>query len=122
MTEAATGVVEDAPGGELARGTQVATMMGGMGRSFDGGDAEYVLVPAARVIQFRSDLPWEVLGAVPETLQTAHGPLAVGVQPTRARRSWCVAGRPRSAWRWRHQSPTGHIRLIRPPITGHHDA
>ncbi|WP_421742666.1 alcohol dehydrogenase catalytic domain-containing protein [Cellulomonas sp.] len=76
----ATGVVESAPGGELAVGTQVMTMMGGMGRTFDGGYAELVVVPAAQVIPFTSDLPWDVLGAVPEMLQTAHGSLAVGVQ------------------------------------------
>lgn len=76
----ATGVVESAPGGELSVGTQVMTMMGGMGRTFDGGYAELVVVPAAQVIPFTSDLPWDVLGAVPEMLQTAHGSLAVGVQ------------------------------------------
>ncbi len=76
----AAGVVEDAPGGELAPGTQVVTMMGGMGRTFDGGYAEHVLVPASQVVPFASDLPWEVAGAVPEMLQTAHGSLAVGVR------------------------------------------
>ena len=78
----AAGVVEDAPGGELAPGTQVVTLMGGMGRTFDGGYAQYVAVPAAQVIPFTSDLPWDVLGAVPEMLQTAHGTLAVGVRPS----------------------------------------
>ncbi len=78
----ATGVVESAPGGELVPGTPVVTLMGGMGRSFDGGYAQYVLVPAAQAIPFTSDLPWEVLGAVPEMLQTAHGTLAVGVRPS----------------------------------------
>lgn len=76
----ATGVVAEAPGGELAPGTQVVTMMGGMGREFDGGYAEYVLAPAAQVIPFRSDLPWERLGAVPEMLQTASGSLRIGLQ------------------------------------------
>lgn len=76
----ATGVVVEAPGGEFAPGTQVMTMMGGMGREFDGGYAEYVLVPAAQVIPFRSELPWEQLGAVPEMLQTANGSLQVGLQ------------------------------------------
>src|SRR3954470_15939429 len=50
----ATGVVAAAPGGELAPGTRVATMMGGMGRTFDGGYAEYTCVPAAQVIPFSS--------------------------------------------------------------------
>jgi NADPH2:quinone reductase len=76
----ATGVVEAAPGGELAPGTQVATLMGGMGRDFDGGYAEHVLVPATQVVPFTSDLPWEQLGAVPEMLQTAYGSLVVGVR------------------------------------------
>lgn len=76
----ATGVVADAPGGEYAAGAQVMTMMGGMGREFDGGYAQYVLVPAAQVIPFRSDLPWDQLGAVPEMLQTANGSLQIGLQ------------------------------------------
>lgn len=54
-------------------------MMGGMGRVFDGGYAEYTVVPASQVIPFHSDLPWEVIGAVPETLQTALGSLTVGL-------------------------------------------
>ena len=69
-----------APGGEFEPGTQVATMMGGMGRVFDGGYAEFVSVPANQVIPFRSDLPWNTLGAVPEMLQTAYGSLHVGLQ------------------------------------------
>lgn len=75
----AAGVVVDAPGGEFAAGQQVITMMGGMGREFDGGYAQYVVVPAGQVIPFRSSLPWEVLGAVPEMLQTANGSLTTGV-------------------------------------------
>jgi len=54
-------------------------MMGGMGRTFDGGYAEYTSVPAGQVIAFRSDLPWELLGAVPEMLQTAYGSLTTGL-------------------------------------------
>lgn len=75
----ATGVVVDAPGGEFQIGAQVAALMGGMGRVFDGGYAEYVTVPASSVIPFRSSLDWATLGAVPEMLQTAYGSLMVGV-------------------------------------------
>src|SRR6476620_7094394 len=75
----AVGVVASAPGGEFVPGTQVATMMGGMGRDFDGGYAEYTCVPAGQVIPFSSSLPWQVLGAVPEMLQTAAGSLTIGV-------------------------------------------
>lgn len=75
----AVGIVDADPSGTLAEGQQVATMMGGMGRTFDGGYAEYTLVPANQVIPFRSDLPWEVIGQVPETLQTAYGSLTTGL-------------------------------------------
>jgi NADPH:quinone reductase-like Zn-dependent oxidoreductase len=37
----AAGLVEDAPDGEFEKGEIVATAMGGMGRQFDGGYAEY---------------------------------------------------------------------------------
>jgi NADPH2:quinone reductase len=75
----ATGVVAQCPGGELPVGQQVVTMMGGMGRTFDGGYAEYTCVPASQVIPFASDLDWSTLGAVPEMLQTAYGSLTVGL-------------------------------------------
>ncbi len=75
----ATGTVASAPGGEFEPGQQVVTMMGGMGRLFDGGYADYTCVPANQVIPFRSALPWATLGAVPEMLQTAHGSLTIGV-------------------------------------------
>lgn len=71
----AVGLVEEAPGGEFAQGDIVATVMGGMGRDFDGGYAEYTLVPAAQVQSIKTHLPWEVLGALPEMLQTAWGSL-----------------------------------------------
>jgi NADPH2:quinone reductase len=76
----AVGVVADAPGGEFRIGTSVAAMMGGMGRAFDGGYAEYVSVPATSVVPFSSALGWDVLGALPEMLQTAAGSLRVGLQ------------------------------------------
>ena len=75
----ATGIVESAPGGEFEPGQQVVAMMGGMGRTFDGGYAEYTCVPAANVIAFTSELDWATLGAVPEMLQTAYGSLTVGL-------------------------------------------
>jgi NADPH:quinone reductase-like Zn-dependent oxidoreductase len=71
--------VEAAPGAEFALGTQVAALMGGMGRDVDGGYAEYTLVPVGSAVPFTSSLDWAVLGAVPEMLQTAYGSLTVGV-------------------------------------------
>jgi len=75
----AVGVVEQCPGGEFTPGQQVAALMGGMGRAFDGGYAEYTCVPVSQVVPFRSGLDWPVLGAVPEMLQTAYGSLGVGL-------------------------------------------
>ncbi len=71
----AVGVVEDAPGGEFQRGDIVATAMGGMGRQFNGGYAEFTRVPATQVRKLETSLGWETLGAVPEMLQTAWGSL-----------------------------------------------
>jgi NADPH:quinone reductase len=75
----ATGEVASCPGGEFAVGQQVVAMMGGMGRTSDGGYAEYTCVPAEHVIAFESTLDWATLGAVPEMLQTAYGSLTVGL-------------------------------------------
>ena len=71
----AAGVVENAPGNEFRKGDIVATAMGGMGREFDGGYAEYTCVPATHVQAIRTELSWETLGAIPEMLQTAWGSL-----------------------------------------------
>ena len=71
----AVGLVEQAPGGEFGRGDVVATAMGGMGRQFDGGYAEFTCVPAAQVQAIKTELAWDVLGALPEMLQTAWGSL-----------------------------------------------
>lgn len=71
----AVGIVEEAPGAVFSKGDIVATVMGGMGRVFDGSYAEYTCVPAGQVQKIKTHLPWEVLGALPEMLQTAWGSL-----------------------------------------------
>ncbi|MFJ6673595.1 zinc-binding dehydrogenase [Actinosynnema sp. NPDC091369] len=76
---------------DLPLGQRVAAMMGGMGRVFDGGYAEYTAVPREVLIPFDSDLPWEVLGAVPETVQTAYGSLTTGLD-LRAGQSLLIRG------------------------------
>jgi NADPH:quinone reductase len=58
----AGGVVAQCPGGEFPVGRQASTMMGDMGRTLDGGYAEYTCVPASHVIPFTSDLEWSILG------------------------------------------------------------
>ena len=71
----AVGEVVAAPDGGFTEGDKVATAMGGMGRQFDGGYAEYTLVPAGQVQNLETSLPWNVLGGLPEMVQTAWGSL-----------------------------------------------
>lgn len=71
----AVGTVAEAPGGQFQPGQTVATAMGGMGRAFDGGYAEYTCVPAGQVVALATTLDWARLGALPELLQTAWGSL-----------------------------------------------
>jgi NADPH:quinone reductase-like Zn-dependent oxidoreductase len=82
----AVGVVEDAPGTDFIKGDVVATVMGGMGRTFDGSYAEYTCVPADQVQRIRTRLPWEKLGALPEMLQTAWGSLFKSLRLVRGER------------------------------------
>ena len=59
--------------------TKVVALMGGMGRTYDGGYAEYTSVPASQVVPFASGLDWTTIGAIPEMLQTATGSLTIGL-------------------------------------------
>jgi Zn-dependent alcohol dehydrogenase len=76
----AAGSVDAAPAGSgLARGQTVVAMMGDMGRTYDGGYAEYTSVPLSQVIPVDTELAWEVLGGLPEMVQTAYGSLTIGL-------------------------------------------
>ena len=59
----------------LPAGQRVVSLMGAMGRVFDGGYAEYVLLPNEQIYPVQSELPWEILAAIPETYYTAFGSL-----------------------------------------------
>lgn len=69
------GIIENDPSNTYAKGQQVAAIMGGMGRFFDGGYAEYMLAPLTIIFPFKSNLPWDILGAIPEMFQTVSGSL-----------------------------------------------
>ncbi|MBQ6427713.1 MAG: zinc-binding dehydrogenase, partial [Oscillospiraceae bacterium] len=69
------GEIVDPSDSGLAVGQKAAALMGGMGRSSNGSYAEYALLPERIVFAVDSDLPWEALGAVPETYFTAWGSL-----------------------------------------------
>ncbi len=85
------GTIDDPAGTSFARGQKVVAMMGGMGRQFDGGYAQFTIVPASQVIPIDTDLPWEIAGAVPEMLQTAYGSLATGLD-LRANQTLLIRG------------------------------
>ena len=73
------GIVEDANGTDFTNGQKVAAIMGGMGRDFDGGYAEYTCVPQKNVFPLETDLEWKILGAIPEMFQTTYGSLTAGL-------------------------------------------
>lgn len=74
------GVVQAAPGTSLQVGQTVAAVMGGMGRQYDGGYAEYTLVPESQVMPLHTQLAWEILAAIPETYLTAWGALFTAME------------------------------------------
>ena len=85
------GTVEAAPGGEVPVGQKVAAVMGNMGREYDGGYAEFALIPAAHVLPVETELDWSTFGAIPESFLTAWGALADTLE-IRAGQSLLVRG------------------------------
>ncbi|WP_037344969.1 zinc-binding dehydrogenase [Sciscionella sediminilitoris] len=76
------GVVVASTDSGVPEGTTVAAVMGEMGREFDGGYAQYALLPNDLLMPVRTELDWTVLGALPETYLTAQGSLdALGAGP-----------------------------------------
>ena len=74
------GIVAASTDPTLPDGTTVAAVMGEMGRQFDGGYAEYALLPNSLLMPITTTLPWDVLAALPESYLTAQGSLdALGV-------------------------------------------
>lgn len=59
----------------LEVGQKVVSIMGEMGRAFDGSYAEYVLLPNEQIYPVHTDLDWTTLAAIPETYYTAFGSL-----------------------------------------------
>jgi len=72
-------IVED-PSDEFQTGQKIAAFMGGMGRDFDGSYAEFAVIPKSIISSFESDLPWEILGALPEMFQTVYGSLHLALK------------------------------------------
>jgi NADPH:quinone reductase-like Zn-dependent oxidoreductase len=76
------GIVAASTDPTLPDGTTVAAVMGEMGREFDGGYAEFALLPNSLLMPVVTTLPWDALAALPETYLTAQGSLdALGLVP-----------------------------------------
>ena len=68
------GVIEETSDpSRLPVGQKVVSIMGEMGRAYDGGYAEYALLPNDNLYTITSDLNWRDLASVPETYYTAYG-------------------------------------------------
>ena len=75
------GVVADPSDSGLAPGATVAAVMGEMGREYDGGYAQYALLPNDLLMPVTTSLDWTTLAAIPETWLTAYGSLEA-LRPT----------------------------------------
>jgi NADPH:quinone reductase-like Zn-dependent oxidoreductase len=69
------GEVVEAPDADLRHGQTIVAVMGGMGRDYDGGYAQYALLPVSQVVPVETALDWPRLGAIPESFGTAWGSL-----------------------------------------------
>jgi NADPH2:quinone reductase len=69
------GEVEDPSDSNYVKGQRVISMMGGMGRDFDGSYAEYALIPTNQIYVIDNDMVWAELAAIPEMYYTAYASL-----------------------------------------------
>lgn len=68
------GLIEESTDAQrLPAGAKVISIMGEMGRAFDGGYAEYALLPNEQIYPVETNLSWEELAVVPETYYTSYG-------------------------------------------------
>ncbi|MEH7748706.1 zinc-binding alcohol dehydrogenase family protein [Neobacillus drentensis] len=69
------GEIEDPSDSSFQKGQPVVSLMGGLGREFDGSYAEYALIPSAQVYPINNDMDWVKLAAIPEMYHTAYASL-----------------------------------------------
>ena len=68
-------IVETTDDVKLPLGQKIVSIMGEMGRAFDGSYAEYVLLPNDQIYPVETDMDWVTLATIPETYYTAYGSL-----------------------------------------------
>lgn len=69
------GEIENPSDSSYQKGQRVISLMGGLGREFDGSYAQYALIPSTQVYPIDNDMKWEELAAVPEMYYTAYASL-----------------------------------------------
>ena len=74
------GIVDNDPSNTFEKGQKVISFVGGLARDYGGSYAEYISVPLEYLISIKSNLPWNELGAIPETYATAWAVLNWGLQ------------------------------------------
>lgn len=65
------GEIFDPSDSGFKKGQRVISMMGGLGRNFDGSYAEYTLIPTSQVYAVDIDMDWPEFAAIPEMYYTA---------------------------------------------------
>jgi NADPH:quinone reductase len=66
------GEIENPLDSPYQKGQRVVSLMGGLGREFDGGYAEYALIPSSQVYPINNEMEWVELAAIPEMYYTAY--------------------------------------------------
>jgi NADPH2:quinone reductase len=69
------GEIEDPSDSAYKKGQRVVSLMGGLGREFDGSYAEYTLIPSNQVYPVYNEMEWVKLAAIPEMYYTAYASL-----------------------------------------------
>ena len=69
------GEIADPSDSDFMVGQKVVSLMGGLGRDFDGSYAEYTLIPKDQVYPIDTAFDWVTLASIPETFYTVYGSL-----------------------------------------------
>ncbi|SFE23721.1 NADPH:quinone reductase [Paenibacillus algorifonticola] len=69
------GEIEDPSDSAYKKGQRVVSLMGGLGREFDGSYAEYTIIPSSQVYPVHNEMDWAQLAAIPEMYYTAYASL-----------------------------------------------
>lgn len=73
----AVGEIYESSTPELTVGEKVMTLMGELGRQFDGSYEEYALVPNTQIYQLPIEADWAQLATIPESGYTAMGSIKI---------------------------------------------